>query len=302
MGWINPQIITNLKQGWHDWWHGHAYTPPPPPEPEPEAVVQAAPEPLPNQLPEWKGDNTDLLSLLWGDGNVAPTEDAFFNTMYSQLGLNNSMTVLDVGDGMAGAGVALALNHKCFVDCFITNPQFAAQATRLLQKQKVATRVTLHPYDLEPIKLTKRYEAVSLRRVLWRVPDAKEFIDTISGQLKERARLVMSDYLAETPVLSLDGMSRWFQQEGFKNSMSLGHLLNILEKNAFEVRVAEDISAQHEAEIRQGLQRLRDFVRDYRIDDTRKEMIMAEADRWVMRAHLLHEGLQLYRFFAQRRR
>lgn len=84
--------------------------------------------------------------------------------------------------------------------------------------------------------------------------------------------------------------------------MSLGYLLNILEKNGFEVRVAEDISRQHSDEISAALNRLREFVRGYHMTDSRKELIMHEANRWAQRVYLLKEGLQLYRFYAQRRR
>lgn len=265
-------------------------------------MPEMAEQQSPNILPEWRGGRIELLAHLWGEGNAAPTEEAFFGTMYSQLGLNNTMTVLDVGDGMAGAGIALSHNFKCFVDAYITNPDYVEHATKLLQKHKVATRVTMHPYDLDHIKLDKRYEAVSLRRVLWRVPDPKDFIDNICGHLKERARLVMADYLAEPVVMSLDSMSTWYNQEQFRNSVRLDNLQEILAKNHFDVRVAEDISRQHEAEIRHGLERLREFVRGYRMDDTHKDMIIHEADRWALRAKLLHEGLQYYRFFAQRRK
>lgn len=293
-----------FKQRWREWWYGapaapaslRAVAPPPPPPEKPQPKMQKGTKPL------WEGDVAELHNYLWGEGYAVPTEADFCSRMYPQLGVNNAMTVLDVGDGLAGASMSITKGFQSFVDCHLTTPDGVAPATRLLQKNKVATKVSLYAYDLQPIQLSKRYNGLSLRRVLWRVPDAAEFMTTASNQLKEHSRLVMTEYLAETPVLSLESVSKWFLDEQFKGSMSLGYLLNILEKNGYEVRVADDITAQHRADIRAGLEAIRNLVMTHQVVPTAQPAIIAEANNLVRQVSLLDDGVQLYRFFAQRRK
>jgi cyclopropane fatty-acyl-phospholipid synthase-like methyltransferase len=256
---------------------------------------------MPVGKPLWSGDRITLLRQLWGEGNAAPNEPDFFGSMYSQLALNSTMTILDIGDGMGGVPAQLAKQYKVYVDAHISNPEYIPAAEKYIEQHGVQQHVRLFPYNLENFKLEKKYDVISIRRVLWRVPDVPRFLNTIAAALKDNGRLVMADYVSEAHLMTLPLMNSWFLQEQFMCSVSLGDVLDVLPRANLDVRVSTDITKPHLQEIKRGLKHLQEFLQTVRVNDETKIMILTEADRWAVRANLMHEGLQLFRFFAQKK-
>ena len=93
------------------WWEGDEYAGelPTAEEPEPAAAPAAAAEPEIN----WSPARCEVVQRLWGDGFSSPGEAEHVMMLVKPLGLNETMSVLDLNPGLGGP-TATPIAFRCF--------------------------------------------------------------------------------------------------------------------------------------------------------------------------------------------
>lgn len=291
---VKIPLIMRLKA----WWYGY--------ELQIKVKEEAAEEEERPAIPqidqgEWSSARIALLQMVFGEGFSAPGDDEAIMKLVKPCGLNSAHSLLELGSGLGGSARSIATNFGVWVEGLERDQGFVEAATLLSAKAGLAKKATAETYDPEHLELPhKAYNCVFSRDEFFSIQEKDRLIQVIKDSLKDNGHLLFTDYVLSKPKQTSPGLEAWAAKElQGAQPYALEDYLGLLRDLKFDVRIAEDISAQTSKKIAQSWAGFLDQLNPASLDEAMRQALIQEVEIWTERAKLLDSGeLQACRIHA----
>lgn len=268
-------------------------------EPARFTAEPATSAPPPPQTPEpWSWQRLEIAQSLWGEGNHAPgfAEDVL--RVAIPLGVRDGAELLLLGGGCGGGAVRLAQRLGVRVCAHEADATLRAAFTRHVQQAgpDIARRIKLGAATQgeRPARPPPSLFAVAFERLAG--DGVAAAFGVLAAALRPGGQLALLQTVA-TDALDPAGaaVQAWRRLERSEPPrLSEATLLTYLGRLGFDVRTTEDWSARQTEHAVAGWNRMVQGLESLRHDPRRAAALVAEAELWLHRIHLLRSGQMRY--------
>ena len=255
----------------------------------------------PDAQKPWNDARIGLVQEVWGDGFDRPGGSDLIVDLVKPLGLDSSMTVLDIGAGLGGGTRAICKAFDVWITGLEQNADLAQVGQELSNIAGMGKKAPIYKEDFEQLDLKERgYDCIFSHETIFQVHDKATLMDMIEYGLKPGGHLVFTDYvLADVRSESAD-MKGWRERETLEP-----HLWNIndyrekLKELKLDIRISENITPRIVTCIKDGWAKYMENAKKSGSLEENGDLIMREAELWMRRLKVLESGeLKMYRFHA----
>ncbi len=246
---------------------------------------------------------TALLALrhdLCGEGFLFPDGAAEVARLARPLGLSEASSVALLGAGSGGPVTAITAAFGAWVSGFEADPALLAIAVEHCRRGGHGKRVSVAPWQPAAPELPRAqfHHALSLFALAGAAP--KPVLAALAQTLRPRGQLVLLDLVAAPDHQPDASFADWARLEErpplLPTEAEITRLLGAL---GCDVRVAEDVSERHVEAVIEAWRALVRPLASARPSLARAKLLVAEAERWLLRVRLLQAGqIRLVRWHA----
>ena len=248
--------------------------------------------------PLWSANRIEVAEKIWGPGFVLPGGVELITTLLKPLGLNPAMTVLELGCGLGGTTRVMAATG-CWATGLEASPFLAEQGMLRSTKAGLAKQAPVQVYDPENLKYAKRVDAVFAKDVFYTIKDKSTLFDRVEAILKPRGQFLFTDYVIDPEKRNAPAIVSWCDREPLEpNLWTLQGALDAFAQCNLDLRVHEDITLPHRAQILAAIKSLTEHLEKHYLDKETKINVIDEVETWAQRVAALGSGLKCYRFYA----
>jgi SAM-dependent methyltransferase len=310
MGQIAGHAMTN---GFRDrvkaWWHGYDA------DEDPDAVggkagaggasragqeEPVAEIPMPSGLAEWTPQRVVSLQRLFGAGCDSPPAAEWLSPFITPLGLNEQMTVLEVGARLGDGARCIAKETGAWVDGIDAHDALIDEATRLSAVAGLAKKAVVRKLGLtDPEIREHKRDAIISRESLHLVGDRERLFQNLRDLLKPSSHLMFTDFMV-VPGKGREARSEWSSlHRSVPQLFELDELRERLLKLGFDVRVAKDETKTYMRLVLKAIQGLGPSLAEEPIAPELREWLMWEVEYWARTFSALEAGgMAVYRIHA----
>jgi hypothetical protein len=248
----------------------------------------------------------DFTDLLWGPGFALPGGAAEALRLAGLLPLSAETVLLLLEAGGGGVAAAIGEARKSWVSGHDSDPLAVARAARHLRKH--GKRLSVAAWDpAAPAFRPGQHNHAMVLEALGRAGDPARLLSAVAGTLKTGGQIVMTDLVRPPPV---EGESaemaaiwrRWLRLERRVAPPPLEKAMGQAFRRAgFQLHVTEPLDEPYALAVLEawlglirGLER-----REGRLAPLQAALLVAEAERWLLRLRLMGLGrLHLRRWHA----
>jgi cyclopropane fatty-acyl-phospholipid synthase-like methyltransferase len=219
-------------------------------------------------------------------------------SLVKPLGLNKTMSVLDMSAGLGGLTRTIHRVYGAWVTGIEANPLLAQYGMAYSKKANLQKQAPISHYDPSAFNVDRRYDAIFAKETLFTVADKGALFRKINDSIKPGGQLLLIDYVV-TGQDVLPSLRQWSDvepQEPFP--WSIDEARETLKRLGFDVRVAEDGTSRQVGFIASALSILQKHLQNHELDAETRTAVTTEVGLWAKRAEALMKGLKLYRFHA----
>ena len=266
---------------------------PPVPEPEPDAGP-------------WPPARIALTNRLWGEGFTVPGGAEDVLRLATPLGLSAASSLLLVGCGAGGPARCIATLFGAWVAGYESDPALAAEAATVCARAGLGKRVRIDTWD----PAAPAFPPNSCHHVLaldpFRHGAPRPILDGLTRALRTGGQITLLATVAGPGYdPAAEETAAWLRLDGGLPGLPTQDVLTqALAGRRFDVRVIEDLSAQH---MHQTVRAWRSLVHGLGDAGGRPPVALAgalvrEAELWLRRARLIRTGgLRWVRWHAMAR-
>uniref|UniRef100_A0A8J4HBS7 Class I SAM-dependent methyltransferase n=1 Tax=Acidicaldus sp. TaxID=1872105 RepID=A0A8J4HBS7_9PROT len=235
---------------------------------------------------------------LCGEGFLLPGGEEEVLRLARPLGLSEATSLLLVGAGSGGPVAAVAATFGAWVAGYEADPDLRAIATVRCQHHELGKRASIAAWSAE----TPAFPVAHFHHALALLPlggaPAAPVLTALARALRPRGQLVLLEFVAPAPLDP--ALARWAQLDGRSPAVpEAATITSLFEPLGLDLRVVEDHSERHITAILQAWRALIAPLAHARPNLERARLLVAEAERWLVRVRLMQEGkLQLMRWHA----
>ena len=253
------------------------------------AAREVAPDPL--TLRQW----------LYGPGCVIPGDADYINGLISPFGLSAKMSLLDLHAGMGGPALAIAQEHKIYVDGFEHDADLLRCSGDFLAQQKLGRRVHLAAYD--PANFTLRagfHDCMLVREATFGLADKKAFLAAMTRGLRPLGQIAFTDFVTG-PAAPEAAFAGWAAMQDVPPALWPGErYADCLKELGFHVVTASDATADYRSLVLRSWQHFLDCPELRQLRGRRALPLVAEAERCIRTLAALDSGaLRYFYIYAQ---
>lgn len=285
------------------WWHGDE-KPASRNDAKPSAPRQSeAPVeefPSPSGVAEWTPQRIASIQSIYGEGVDGPSARERTRNLINPIGLNEKMTVLDIGARLGTTARVIAKETGAWVDGIENNDALVEEGTRLSAVEGLAKKAVIRKLELNhpEIKAHKR-DAIILRETLHQISERERLFKSLSDLLKPSSHLLITDFLT-VPSKGKFERGEWNAlHRASPQLFQLDELRDGLQKVGFDVRIAKDETQSYMAML---LNDVRDFAQTLQkgaLPSELQEWVMWEVEYWARTYQALSSGgISLHRIHA----
>ncbi|MEO3433409.1 class I SAM-dependent methyltransferase [Inquilinus sp. CAU 1745] len=261
-------------------------------------------EPGPSDGPHsdyWSATRIEIVEMVWGKGFHTPGGDDWIPTLIKPFGLDESMSVLDLGAGLGGASRHMALTTGAWITGLEADPVLAHAGMHRSTAAGLEKRAPIGLFDPEDPEFDKRYDAVFSKELMFTIGDKRRMIDHVLKALKPRAHFLFTDYVLADGAAKGPAVTSWLKGEAPPaHPATVSQTKKLLESALFDIRIAEDVTDAYRHRIVTAWEKLSEIIAQRgKADDETQALILAEAESWFRRVAAFDAGaLRVYRFYA----
>lgn len=263
--------------------------------PEPQRLAgQAEQPPEPAAKSAWTPLRLEIAEALWGDGCHLPGGTAEVLRLAAPLGLSAASSLLFLGAGSGGPTLRLAGDLGVWVCACESDPVLAAAAAKRVQRAGVALvkRATVQAWNpaAPAFRRAAYHHAISVEAL--HRGNAEDAVAAVAHSLKPSGQVVVVETVAGPSLdASSPALRAWCRLEQ-RDPPQIGaaELSEALERLGFDIRICEDVTARQIRHAVGGWKRLVRELREERPTPLRAAAMVAEAELWLRRIHLLRSG------------
>jgi len=302
-----------FRARFHAWWEGYDLPQGEQPEADSQAgatpakalsAVQAQPQrkgPDPNAgmldrhgKPLWTATRIDVAEKVWGPGFIGPGAADYVPDLVKPLGLDKTMSVLDLSAGLGGITRFMASHFGAWVTGLELSPVLAKKGAEYSEKEGLLKQAPITHFDPSCLTLDRKFDAVFAKEIFFCL-DKEKLLAELKQYLKPGGQLLFTDYLIADSV-DLTGLAGWAEAERLTPCpWRPAETATCLKALGYDVRVALDMTDTQLKLIMERLGEFHAFLSDHDVDAETKQAITAEIALWARRAEALRHGLKLYR-------
>lgn len=247
----------------------------------------------------WTADRIQIMEAMWGEGFAHPGGDEAIDALIKPLGLNQEMSVLDLGAGLGELARRVVDEYKCYVTGFEMDQTLATRGMVMSIASGKSKKATVTFYDPAVYTAARKHDCIIARDVFYRVIGKEKFFQAINSSLKNGGgQIVFTDYVLDPAIRERPEIVRWLARERSVATMTQLELIKVWKGMGYDLRIAEDQTAAYRDQIVVGLAQLAAFMHWNIPDHETKPQIIAEIDLWSRRLAAFHAGLKYYRFYG----
>lgn len=257
--------------------------------------------PAPETL--WSAPRLQLVEQLWDEGYTSPGGAAELLRLAAPLGLSAASSLLLLGAEAGGPAFSLANELGAWVAAHEAVAELRERATQHLQSAgtALARRATISAWDpVAPSFRRRQFHHAIVREALCDAV-AEPILAAVAASLKPHGQLVLVETVAPAPLDADDPtIAAWCRLERrgplLPAEESISRMLGRL---GFEIRAVEDLSPRQIKLALLGWKRLVRELAEARPEQANADLVVAEAELWLHRIRLMHEGgIRLLRWHA----
>lgn len=305
---MTAQAAAKISMPWKTrlraWWEGRDLSALPdhlPGESEPEGEEIAPESVLASRFDLWSATRIEIVEMVWGTGFHLPGGDDKIPVMIKPLGLNESMSVLELGAGLGGITRHMAKATGAWISGLESDKLLTVEGMKRSKAAGMERRAPIHHYDPEHPAFTKRFDAIVAKEHFFTVKEKEGLLVAMQTAMKPRGQILFTDYVVANDDKPSPALSGWIDKEPVRPSLwSFQRYQKILADLGYDVRICEDLSATTCALIQQSWAGMKDKIpKEKRADPETQEVLIREAEHWMRRVAALQTGeLRLYRYHA----
>ena len=254
----------------------------------------------PGKSEHWTPIRVEIAETIWGQGFSTPGGDEFVSTLFKPFGLNEEMSVLDLGAGLGGAARAMARETGAWVTGYESDEVLQRAAMARSIKAGMEKRAPVVLFEWDDLKLEKRFEAIFSKEAFFAVRWKEALFETLRQAMKPKGQMVFTDYALKHSAKTAGAVSVWRDTEPEKPyPQTVGQTVEQLQANGFDVRTSEDITETYCAQVLGAWETLTTTLPQTAKTDQFKGMVIDEGEKWMRRLAALNSGdLRVYRYYA----
>ena len=274
--------------------------------PEPEAAPPPLlddPPPPPPPDSAWSQARVEVADRLWGEGCLWPGGTDEVLRVAVPFGLSAASSLLYLGAGTAGPTVRLAGELGVWVTACEADSYLVEVAARRVQRAGVALakRATVQAWDpaLPVFRRHGFHHALSVEAL--RGPNPQAIVTDLCGAVRPGGQVGILETVAPRPLDPADpAVAAWCRLERrAPPPPGTAWITRPMEELRFDIRVSEDVTARHVRLAVTGWKHLVRGMKQDRPPPRRAAAMVAEAEMWLRRIHLLRAGqLRVMRWLA----
>jgi hypothetical protein len=254
----------------------------------------------------WSQSRLQVAESLWGEGFVSPGGADEVLRLAGPMGLSAASSVLLLGAGAGGPAWLLAEQFDAWVSGYEADPALAALAGRRLELGALATakRATVRTWN--PAAPLFRHQGFHHAMSLDAIRDARveDVLGAIALAVRPGGQIVLTETIADPSFNAADpAVTEWCRLERREPKLpTQAGIDRIFQRLGCDVNVVEDVSKRHVQDAIAGWQRVVRGLAQNRPEPALAVLVLAEAELWLRRLHLVQAGtLRLVRWHASRR-
>jgi len=247
----------------------------------------------------WTADRVQVLETMWGEGQTLPGGAEYITSLTSPLGVNQEMSILDLGAGLGALARQLAEHYKAYVTGLEQDPNLAARGMVMSiahGKSKMASIVVYDPANFTP---SRKFDVIVAREVFYRIIGKEKFFKAIDASLKTGGgQIVFTDYILNPEAREKPAVTQWLTRERGAAPLSMIETIKLWKGMGYDLRIAEDQTPFYKDSILLGLRDLAQHMVMNVPDRETKLVVLHEIDLWAKRLAAFHAGLRYCRFYG----
>jgi 2-polyprenyl-3-methyl-5-hydroxy-6-metoxy-1,4-benzoquinol methylase len=250
----------------------------------------------------WDRPDLKVPQMIWGEGFLAPGGTARSDELVKPLGLDETMSVLEIGAGLGGQTRTIARSFGTWVTGIEADRGLADIARMMSEKDGLAKKAQIHPFDPGEVEFRQRAFDVALSTdALYRIEPKERLLAAVSDALKGRCQVLIVDYV-RGEAADRTALETWAAVEQAPvhlwDEREYRDCLNDLK---FDVRVCSDVSAEQRRTVIAGFAGFLDGAARSGIAEDLQEVLVREVERWTRLVAALDSGaVRAVRLYAQR--
>lgn len=247
----------------------------------------------------WETPRIELAQQLWGEGFNCPGEADQTRALIKPVGLDESMSVLEVGSGLGGSARLIAQEFGSWVTALEPNAGLAQAAAALSEKAGLARKAAVQACDIENLEVKRAgYDCILARQALFGVDNKLGALSAMAEGLKAKGQLIVTDFVRSDTAGK--HYERWRNAENVKaEPWRAEDYAETIKELGLDLRVAADVSAEYREALVEGWGAYMAEVGKRQLDPEQAQIVKEEAELWTLRKAALDSGeLRLYRFHA----
>lgn len=244
--------------------------------------------------PLWSATRIDVAEKLWGKALIGPGGEDYVPDLVKPLGLDKTMSVLDLSAGLGGITRMMAKHFGAWVTGLEMSPVLAQRGAEYSKKQDLTRQAPITHYDPDFLELDRKFDAVFAKEIFFCM-DKEKILTQIRQYLKPGGQLLFTDYLLADNI-KLEGLGAWAASERQEpRPWRPAETATCLKSLGFDLRIALDMTDVQLRLIVAKLSEFHTFLTEHDLDAETRLAVTAEIGLWARRADALRHGLKLYR-------
>jgi len=290
----------SFRERFHAWWEGYELAAAPETV-EPVETRRSGEKGPPPTVREWPKERLELVQSIFGEGMVGPGRAEDLLRMIKPLGLDEKMTVLEIGAGLGGFARLVTEDTGAYVTAFEPVPALVAAGNEISTRHGKGRKARILPAPKGHFEARqKSVDAIIGKEALFAITDKAELFSAVRKALKPGGQVTMTDYMLVGDPNS-DEYQAWLASEPFTPDLLTPAVTRSrLEELGLEVRVLEDLTDEYRAAALSAFADYAEKIRNEAPDEYKSAWALSEGELWSRRLAILQSGVvKLYRLYAR---
>ena len=284
----------------HAWWEGYEFVTKVP------KAVDKGPERAggPVETPTingWPPPRLEVVQKLFGEGMIAPAEAGTMVKMINPLGLNEKMTVVELGAGLGGLARVVATETGAYVTGFEPDATLAKAGMELSVKHGLSRKAVIKQAEATTLDVRpKSVDAILAKEAFLTIEDKPALFGAIRKALKPGGQLMLSDLMLAGETAG-PAVAAWAAKEPIKPYLlPIATVRTILEGLGLVVSIVEDVTAEYRAAAIAAFSDIAGRMTSGEIGERMCPWAICEGELWSGRLALLASGeAKMVRLYAR---
>jgi len=245
-----------------------------------------------------------LLQEVWGKGFDRPCNPDYVVDLVAPVGLDSSMSVLDIGAGLGGTTRTICEAFNTWVTALEPDAMLAAAGHMLSDKAGLVQRAAIYEETFQQLEVKPRgYDCIFAKEAFFRAPDKEALFTLLEEGLKPGGYMLFTDYVLAEDAGESEALQTWRDNDpDLGEPWTTKQYVKALQDRKLDVPTTEDISAGVTSAIKRAWATYMENAGEESRGETMDQVVQQESQLWNRRLRALESGdLRVVRFQAMKK-